>query len=266
MMYSAHGQVVGIFSTARRAVRTSRPVGVPGEHVTRVPPMSVPTTEELGVARSLDALAHHDSASLFVDRAADLGTWLSDDHARTVGRLVHALEGMPLAIELAAARTATLSVADILDRLVDGLAILVGADRIARPHHHRTLTATLTWSHKPCSPIEQLLWARPSGSAGRQRRSSAPSSRFLPLLDRDGRPRLLSRRETELMTRIREELPNIRTALSSASSSDDVEIGLKTVLNLNQCRGWLFARSLSEARYWSRTLLGRRHLPAVLRR
>lgn len=145
-----------------RILATSRqPIGVPGEHVVRVRPMIVPTRAELRPGTSLDSLAHYDAVRLFVDRAAAAGVELSDRDGADVGRLVRALEGVPLSIELAAARTATMTVTDIAARLAaDPLRALTGNCRITHPCHHRDLDATLAWSYQLCTPAEQHLWAR----------------------------------------------------------------------------------------------------------
>ncbi|HEX3781316.1 MAG TPA: LuxR C-terminal-related transcriptional regulator [Pseudonocardiaceae bacterium] len=146
---------------------TSRtPLGVSGEYTVRVRPMSLPTCAELTTCTTLDAIAHHDSVHLFLDRAAEAGSVVSDQDAVTVGKLVRAVEGVPLAIELAAARTATMTVTDVLNRLDDPLRVLTGTSGIAHPRHHRALDTTLSWSYQLCTPAEQRLWARLSVFTG----------------------------------------------------------------------------------------------------
>ena len=298
---------------------TSRqPLGVPGEHITHVPPMGIPGRHELRESNSLDSLAHHDAVRLFLDRAADVGADLTDGDAEAVGRLVRALEGVPLAIELAAARTATMSVRDIVERLDDPLRLLSAGGRIAHPHHHLTLEATLTWSYNLCSPAERCLWARlaifaggfdlaaveavcadehlpteeiidvTSGLAGQsiirvRRDANQVRYRMLETVRAYGVARLTelgeddlirrrhrtyyraltdtaardwySPREMDWLSRIRQDMPNIRTALTSAVASHDTEAGLTIVINLSSDRGWFLVGTLSEARYWFRTLL-----------
>ncbi|HEX3783300.1 MAG TPA: LuxR C-terminal-related transcriptional regulator [Pseudonocardiaceae bacterium] len=144
-----------------RLLATSRqPLGVPGEHRVRVRPMTMPSRAELLDGATLDAISHYDAVRLFLDRVTDAGIRLTDADTTTVGELVSALEGVPLAIELAAARTTTISLADILARVNDPLRLLASPDHIAHPDHHRTLHSTLQWSHQRCTPAEQHLWAR----------------------------------------------------------------------------------------------------------
>jgi predicted ATPase len=150
-----------------RILATSRhPLGVLGEHRVPVEPMSVPTRAELAGCQGLDAIAHHDAVHLFLDRVADVGAVVSDQDAETIGQLVRRVEGVPLAVELAAARTASMTVGEILTRLDDPLHMLAGTGGVAHPRHHSSLDATLTWSYRQCSPAEQRLWARLSVFTG----------------------------------------------------------------------------------------------------
>jgi predicted ATPase/DNA-binding NarL/FixJ family response regulator len=150
-----------------RILATSRhPLGVLGERSVPVEPMSVPTPAELAGAVTLDAIDHHDAVRLFLDRAADAGAVISDQDAEAIGRLVRRVEGVPLAIELAAARTARRSVADVLAHLDDPLRTLAGTGRVSHPPHHASVDATLTWSYQQCTPAEQRLLARLSVFTG----------------------------------------------------------------------------------------------------
>jgi predicted ATPase/DNA-binding NarL/FixJ family response regulator len=155
-----HAPAVRILATSRHCL------GVQGEHSVPVEPMSVPTRAELAGAVSLDAIGHHDAVRLFLDRAADAGAGISDLDAEAIGRLVRRVEGVPLAIELAAARTATRTVADVLAHLDDPLRTLAGTGGVSHPHHHASVDATLTWSYQQCTPAEQRLWARLSVFTG----------------------------------------------------------------------------------------------------
>ncbi|WP_158849590.1 ATP-binding protein [Saccharothrix deserti] len=143
---------------------TSRePLGVSGEHRWPVPPLSLPPTESGArvTAYSRDALA------LFVDRAAAAapGFALTRDNEPVVTRLCRRLDGLPLAIELAAVRMPMLSVEQMLVRLEDRFALLTGGSPTALPRH-QTLRATVEWSFELCSEAERLLWARCSVFAG----------------------------------------------------------------------------------------------------
>ena len=149
-----HAPAVRILATSRHLL------GVQGERRVLVEPMSVPTRAELAGAVSLDAIAHHDAVRLFLDRATDAGTVVSDQDAEDIGRLVRRVEGVPLAIELAAARTATRTVGAVLAHLDDPLRTLAGTSTVSHPRHHASVDSTLTWSYDQCTPAAQRLWAR----------------------------------------------------------------------------------------------------------
>jgi predicted ATPase/DNA-binding CsgD family transcriptional regulator len=140
-----------------RILATSRtPLGIDGEHIWQVPPLSVP--EPGAEEEETEAL------TLFEERAAP-GFTMSSANRRAVARLCRRLDGLPLAIELAAAVwLRTLSVDQILRRLRDRLGMPEAQDTaLAR---HRTLRATVEWSFELCSEPEQRLWARLSVFSG----------------------------------------------------------------------------------------------------
>lgn len=116
---------------------------------------------------ALAPMSDTDAARLFADRAADVapGSHPLDEHADTVRELCRRLDGIPLALELAAARLRALSVDQILRRIDDRFQLLTGGARgeLAR---HRTLRTAIGWSHELCTPAERLLWARLSVFAG----------------------------------------------------------------------------------------------------
>ncbi len=129
-----------------RVVATSRQsLRIPGEVVFRVPSLSVPDPE--GGIDPAD-LATVDAVLLFVERAQAVSPSfaLTAANADAVARLCHHLDGLPLAIELAASRVAVLPVAAIADRLDDRFALLVGGSRTALSRQ-QTLRATLDWSY-----------------------------------------------------------------------------------------------------------------------
>lgn len=154
-----HAPAVRILATSRHLL------GVQGERSMPVEPMSVPTRAELASAVSLDAIAHHDAVRLFLDRAADSGAVVSDQDAEAIGRLVRRLEGVPLAIELAAARITTKTVGGVLALLDEPLRTLARTG-LTHPRHHASVDSTLTWSYRQCTPAEQRLWARLSVFTG----------------------------------------------------------------------------------------------------
>jgi predicted ATPase len=147
-----------------RVLATSRePLRVRGETVWRVPPLSLPSSIPVSVAD----LDRHEAMRLFADRAsaARAGFELGSDNAAAVARLCRLLDGMPLAIELAAARVRVLSVEQIASRLDDRFRLLASGDRTA-PARQQTLRAAVDWSYELLSEPEQILLRRLSVFAG----------------------------------------------------------------------------------------------------
>jgi predicted ATPase/DNA-binding CsgD family transcriptional regulator len=142
-----------------RVIATSRePLRVRGETVWRVPPLALPATAgEL----EADDLAQHEAIRLFADRAAAVrpGFALDPDNSGAVLRLCRTLDGMPLAIELAAARVGALSVEQIAARLGDRFQLLASGDRTAPPRQ-QTLRAAVDWSYELLTEPEQVLLRR----------------------------------------------------------------------------------------------------------
>jgi non-specific serine/threonine protein kinase len=134
------------------------PLRVPGETVWRIAPLTVPETD--GPVRAEEA-ALAESVRLFEARAtlARPRFRLDDRNATTVAQICRRLDGIPLAIELAAARTEMMSVEDILDRLEDRLRLLTGGMRTAPPRHH-TLRAALDSGHLLLEEPERRLFRR----------------------------------------------------------------------------------------------------------
>ena len=138
---------------------TSRePLRVVGEAVLPVPAMAAPEPERSG---GVAGLSRYDAVALFTERAAaavpDFA--LTEDNYRAVAALCHRLDGLPLAIELAAGRLRSLSPAQILSKLDDRYALLTRGER-GRPDRQQTLRASIEWSYQLCTPAEQRLWAR----------------------------------------------------------------------------------------------------------
>nr|WP_275424814.1 LuxR C-terminal-related transcriptional regulator [Streptomyces sp. SID13726] len=135
---------VRILATSRETLRLT------GEHVIAVAP-----------------LAPQDAAELLVQRAAAVrpGFRLTETNRAAIDRLCAGLDGLPLAIELAASRLRTLSVEPVVERLEDRFALLTAGSRTAQPHQ-RTLRAAIDWSWELCGPAERLLWSRLSVFAG----------------------------------------------------------------------------------------------------
>jgi predicted ATPase/class 3 adenylate cyclase/Tfp pilus assembly protein PilF len=150
-----------------RILATSREVlGVPGEQVWRVPPMDLPEAPERSdnAAAGVDPVAellHNEAASLFVERAqqASPSFALTAKNAPAVAEICRRLDGIALAIELAAARVPMLPPERIAERLDESLRLLSKGPRTARKHQ-ATLRAAIDWSYDLCTEDEQRLLAR----------------------------------------------------------------------------------------------------------
>src|SRR5215204_57447 len=153
-----------------RVVATSREaLSLEGELVWRVDPLSVPSADPDAhrTPVATGALERYGAVRLFVERAKLRSPHfeLAEENAGAVTQICRRLEGMPLAIELAAARVRALSLEQIAQRLEDSLRLLRGDSRSA-PQRQRTLRATLEWSHNLLSAEEQMLLRRLSVFAG----------------------------------------------------------------------------------------------------
>jgi len=149
-----------------RVIATGRePLSVPGEHLVAVPPLDLPSAEP---AVPLAHLRQNEAVRLFVERAAAAsGRFeLTAANQAAVVELCRRLDGLPLAIELAAVRTRVLSVPQILGRLTDRFGLLTGGGRAALPRH-QTLRTTIDWSHDLLTADEQILLRRLCVFAGR---------------------------------------------------------------------------------------------------
>lgn len=153
----------------RRAARlhvlaTSRErLAVAGERVWPVPPLGLPPRRAASTGDILQA----ESVRLFVDRAsAVLPGFAPDDAAATaIAGICHRLDGIPLAIELAAARVNVLSPRGIADRLADAMSLLTSGARTV-PRRQRTLRAAIDWSHALLTDAERTLFRRLSVFGG----------------------------------------------------------------------------------------------------
>jgi predicted ATPase/DNA-binding CsgD family transcriptional regulator len=142
-----------------RVLTTSRePLRIRGERVIVVRPLSVPPSDR---EVSRDELHDYPAAVMLEARAKAVNDQfeITEREASSVAKLCARLDGMPLAIELAAARLSSLPVDELLDRINDRFALLNRGDPTAAPHHH-SLDALVRWSYDLCSPDEQLLWER----------------------------------------------------------------------------------------------------------
>jgi len=147
-----------------RILATSRePLGIDGEHVYRVPSLSLPRAE----AEGADDIAASDAVRLFVQRAQvqDPGFVLDDASALLVASVCRRLDGIPLALELAAARLSSMSLQQVGDRLDQRFRLLTGGSRNAMPRQ-QTLQATVDWSFGLLTTPERDVLRRLSVFAG----------------------------------------------------------------------------------------------------
>jgi predicted ATPase/class 3 adenylate cyclase len=144
---------------------TSRePLGIPGERTYRIPSLSLPDLDRMP---TLDRLSEFDAVRLFIDRAAATSPSfrVTRDTAPLVAHICHRLDGIPLAIELAAARVKVLTLNEIALRLNDRFRLLSAGSRTAIPRQ-QTLRAAMDWSYALLSEGERLLAGRLSVFAG----------------------------------------------------------------------------------------------------
>jgi predicted ATPase len=147
-----------------RILATSRePLGIDGEHVYRVPSLSLPRAE----ADAVDDVVASDAVRLFVERAQvqDSGFVLDDASAPLVASVCRRLDGIPLALELAAARLSSMSLQQVSDRLDQRFRLLTGGSRNAMPRQ-QTLQATVDWSFGLLTEPERDVLRRLSVFAG----------------------------------------------------------------------------------------------------
>jgi predicted ATPase len=146
-------------------VVTSRePLRVAGELVFRVPSMGIPDPEQ---RLEPDELLRYEAVQLLCDRAAAAAPEFAIDaeNAADIARICFRVDGLPLALELAAARIGALGTATLAERLDDSFRLLRGGNRVG-PTRQQTLTATLQWSHELLEEDERLLLHRLAIFAG----------------------------------------------------------------------------------------------------
>ncbi len=142
-----------------RILATSREaLGVRGETLFAVPPLSLPDPRRLS---AMESLGGYEAARLFVERARAVRPEfeITEQNAMAVAQICYRLDGIPLAIELAAARVKMLSAEQIASRMDESFRLLSGGGRTAMPHH-RTLRATMDWSHELLGEDERTLFRK----------------------------------------------------------------------------------------------------------
>jgi predicted ATPase/DNA-binding CsgD family transcriptional regulator len=147
-----------MLATSREALSLS------GEQIIQVPPLAFPDPDRLPASEELE---QYDAIRLFLERARTGGASLAvtERNALALARICHQLDGMPLALELAAARTQILPLEDLAARLEQSFRLLTGGSRTALPRQ-QTLQATIAWSYGLLSEQERILFARLSVFAG----------------------------------------------------------------------------------------------------
>jgi predicted ATPase/class 3 adenylate cyclase/Tfp pilus assembly protein PilF len=152
-------------SSSLKVLVTSRvPLRIRGEKEYAVPPLSVPDAKHLP---QLDRLTQYDAVRLFIERATDVKAdfQMTNDNAPTVAEICVRLDGLPLAIELAAARIKMLPPRALLTRLSQALKVLVGGAKDL-PERQQTLHATIEWSYDLLSEGEKQIFRRMAPFSG----------------------------------------------------------------------------------------------------
>ncbi|MFJ6650988.1 ATP-binding protein [Streptomyces sp. NPDC091290] len=155
------GKLLGAAPNLRILATSRQALGTEGEAVLAVPPLRQETPGPAPCDSDSEAVL------LFEQRAAAAmpGFTLTEENRGGVRDICRRLDGIPLAIELAAVRLRVLSVTDLCERLHDRFAVLTTGSRAALPRH-QTLRATVDWSYELCSPQERVAWARLSVFSG----------------------------------------------------------------------------------------------------
>ena len=143
---------VRILATSREAL------GIGGEQIYRVPPLSTPNSKQLTIS---EELTKFESVQLFIERAALVSPnfELTTDNAFSIAQICLRLDGIPLAIELAAARMRSMSVEQIASHIDDRFRLLTGGSRTALPRH-QTLHSLIEWSYDLLNESERILFQR----------------------------------------------------------------------------------------------------------
>jgi predicted ATPase/DNA-binding XRE family transcriptional regulator len=149
---------IRILASSREALN------IPGEVTYLIPPLEIP---EIDPDFSLDTTCEVEAVRLFIDRAAAAlpSFHASDENIGSIIRICRHLDGIPLALELAAAKVKVLSVEQLADRLEDRFRLLTGGSRTSL-ERHQTLRAAIDWSYNLLSPVEQALFRRLSIFSG----------------------------------------------------------------------------------------------------
>jgi predicted ATPase/DNA-binding CsgD family transcriptional regulator len=172
-------------------VTSREPLGVPGEVIWRTPSLSVPAPED---SSHPELVLASEAVRLYVERAQLVrpGFQLDESASAPVAQICARLEGIPLAIELAASLAGMMTQEETLDRLRDRFRLLVGGSRTSLPRH-QTLRQAVDWSYGLLSPAEKALFARLALFAGGFDVAAAEAVAPLAPPDTGGVLRVLSR-------------------------------------------------------------------------
>jgi len=153
-----HAMGLKILSTSREAL------GLQGELIWQVPPLSLPDVEQ---PSNLEQISQYEAVRLFIERAilAQPHFQVTNDNAPAIAQICSRLDGIPLAIELAAARVRSMRVDQISKRLDDRFRLLTGGNRTAL-ERHQTLRAAVAWSYDLLTDEEKILFCRFSVFSG----------------------------------------------------------------------------------------------------
>jgi predicted ATPase len=157
------GAIVGACPEVTILVTSREGLGIAGEQTRTVPSLGTPDGRE----RSASEVSAHDAVRLFVDRASQVrsGFAVDDSNAASVAKIVQQLDGIPLAIELAAARVRAMGPVEISAHLDERFRLLTGGSRTAL-ERHQTLRGAVDWSYDLLSATEQAVFDRLSVFAG----------------------------------------------------------------------------------------------------
>src|SRR6266542_4772193 len=242
-----------------RVLATSRePLGVPGELTYPVSTLHVPTPQD---STDADSIGNYDAVRLFVDRAttASPSFALTDAIAPAVAALCQRLDGLPLAIELAASRSRTFGPVELVEHLDQRFELLSAGARTALPRH-RTLRSAIDWSYDLLDTIRtytaERLLASGAEPAARQRHAA----RYTALAERAARG-LETSDQRIWLDRLAAEQPNLRAALAHSIDAGDIESAWRSVAALQ--RFWDVTGQRREAHEWIQRILAVGDPPAT---
>jgi predicted ATPase len=229
--------VVRACSSVRIVVTSREALGVPGEAILPIASLATPETR---ATVSPDELVSIDACRLFIDRARSVqpSFEVTEGNARSVAQLCRRLDGIPLAIELAAARVRALPVEQVAARLDDRFRLLTGGSRtsVAR---HQTLRATIDWSYDLLTEPERAVLRRLSVFAGGASLEAAEAvCAGDPVDTLDGRHLIAGHGSRDKITSARMTRAYVDRASRTAASAEFVDMGRLGHYMLHKPREW----------------------------